>query len=278
MRDLNRSATTLILCAVLFAAVLAAQTAKPAFMVASVKPSAPGNDGRPRRIDVLTGGVLRGSNVTLEQLLQFAYRRPTWDLRPDLIVDPPAWARQDHFDVEAQAGDGATADQIALMLQRLLEDRFRLVAGIESRDRDVYLLRRKRSDALGPDLRSNTTAACANARAGGERVPFLPSAAPSTAGRLWFGRPCATSEELARNVASMLKTDVVDETGLMGAWDYMATYPEDTAGPQAGATSLNNDLSLLPIALERNLGLTLVKQRRAVPVLVVKSVQRPAAN
>jgi uncharacterized protein (TIGR03435 family) len=263
-----RQAFFAVLFMMLCAAMITAQSAKPVFRVASIKPAA---SNCPCTISVLPGGVLRAVHVSLERLLQFAYRRPVGELRADLILDAPTWARTDKFDIEGQASDDATPEQIALMLQRLLEERFKLVAVTESRERDVYALRRKSSNVLGPDLRQNSGAACDAARAAGKPLQLSDA---STGGGFWFGRPCATSDELARNVAAILQTDVVDETGLTGIWDYQATYPEDGAGSATGVY----DLSMLPVALQRNLGLSLTKHHQAVSVLVIKSVARPTPN
>jgi uncharacterized protein (TIGR03435 family) len=254
--------------AVLLASSLAAQSTKSEFSVASIKPSR--DNECPCRLDILPGGVLRGTHVTLERILQLAYRRPTGNLRTDLILGAPEWARFEKFDLEAKADASATPEQIALMLRQLLEDRFKLRAALELREREVYVLRRKRTNAVGPDLRQKTGAACANA--GGAGQPLAPTS--SIGGRLWFGRVCATPGDLVSNLSALLKADVFDETGLTGTWDYVVTYPQDAATGVAGP----NDLSLIPLAIDRNLGLTVAKERREIQILAVKSVERPTAN
>jgi hypothetical protein len=55
--------------------------------------------------------------------LWFAY-----DLQPYQIVNMPDWLDTDRFTVAAKAPDDAPGDQIKVMVQSLLEDRFKLIA------------------------------------------------------------------------------------------------------------------------------------------------------
>ena len=90
--------------------------ARPEFAVTSVKPNKTGC--------CVVGGVGNGGgggrNVTLKFLL--AYR-----LQQFQIAGGPKWIDSDWFDVEGKAEDPkANFDQLRLMLQSLLEDRFKL--------------------------------------------------------------------------------------------------------------------------------------------------------
>ena len=114
---------------VLCGASITAQQPRPRFEVASIKR----NESR-RMSDalvprVLAGGQLRAGNASVEQLLWFAY-----DWKAYRIVGGADWVRQDQFDITAKAEDDAPADQIKLMVQSLLEDRFKLVMHIEQRE------------------------------------------------------------------------------------------------------------------------------------------------
>jgi uncharacterized protein (TIGR03435 family) len=63
----------------------------------------------------------------------------------------------DRFDVAAKADSPASVDQLRLMLQALLADRFKLVIHVEERQADVYALRLARADGkLGPNLHPAT--------------------------------------------------------------------------------------------------------------------------
>jgi len=115
---------------------------KPAFEVASVKVNNSGPAGGPpvARSD---GPRFVASNSTFKFLLMFAYRpssgRP---LRNIDIIGAPGWTDSDHLDVEGKGESGASpsAEQMRLMVQALLQDRFQLKAHWETREMPTYNL------------------------------------------------------------------------------------------------------------------------------------------
>jgi uncharacterized protein (TIGR03435 family) len=102
---------------------------KPSFEVVSIKPSAPGR--------VIYGGNVRNDRfavpaMTLRNLLVEGYG----SLLNSQIIGGPGWIYEDRFDVEAKADCGAgpiDTNQLRLMFQLLLEDRFKLRAHVETR-------------------------------------------------------------------------------------------------------------------------------------------------
>jgi uncharacterized protein (TIGR03435 family) len=76
------------------------------------------------------GGRFSATGVTLRQLVETAYRRHAFD--PRRVTGGPPWVETDRFDVTARAPGEHVFDedgfprQGALMLQRLLAERFRL--------------------------------------------------------------------------------------------------------------------------------------------------------
>ena len=109
---------------------------KPSFEVISIKPSPPGNG--PRGILGFRGDRFTMNGATVRMLLQFAYRR-----RNDQMIGGPSWIDYDRFDVQAKAdcnGGALSQDQMQLMLQSLLEDRFQLKVHSEKREVPTYNL------------------------------------------------------------------------------------------------------------------------------------------
>src|ERR1700689_246728 len=98
---------------------LCAFAQKPVFAVASIKPGNPVS--RLLRSIITPGGNLRAENVTLRTLIEDAYR-----MKPFQLSGGPRWIDQDRFEVLAKGDGAATADQVRLMLQALLQDRFQL--------------------------------------------------------------------------------------------------------------------------------------------------------
>src|SRR5438067_746621 len=124
--------------------VYAQSAARPEFEVASVKANDPTNAQASYMptLDVRPGGTLRISNRRLDEIIMVAYgvggkqiSGPRW--LTELTTDPRQVTR---FEIVAKAPENATKDQVPLMLQKLLEDRFKLQVNRESRPTQVYSL------------------------------------------------------------------------------------------------------------------------------------------
>jgi uncharacterized protein (TIGR03435 family) len=268
---------------------VAAQVAKQTFEVASVKRNvsgAPGPGGGPTATTMARpGGVYTATNVTLEQLILNSYRTPDGrPLREDQLLGGPAWVRSDRFDIEARAGSDVPRDQMSLMLQALLEERFRLVLRKEQQDRETYVLTMARSDGrLGPDLHQRSETDCAPQPDEDplafslRRLQTLPK--PSGGGRPWFAVSCSTIADLASGALTrQLRTTVIDKTGLTGKWTIVVAYPSESANPDPVAARDPNPTGSLFTAVQDSLGLRLVKQRGNVDVMVIDSAQQPSEN
>jgi uncharacterized protein (TIGR03435 family) len=124
-----------------------AQARPPEFEVASVRPSVPlplaagggrsgGASAGPR---FRTGTTVQGDRVefagaTLTRLISFAF-----GILEDRIVGPD-WMRSQTFDIEAKLPQGTSGNQVPMMLQTLLADRFKLVVHRGSKELPVYAL------------------------------------------------------------------------------------------------------------------------------------------
>ena len=137
----------LLVAAFAFAAIpLLSQTSpssKPAFEVISIKPTAPSQN-------FIRGGGARGdrytmSGASLRMLLQNAYQRPsTGGPAGQLqIIGGPSWIDSDRYDIQATADCShgvLSRDQVQLMVQSMLEDRFQLKVHMETRELPIYNL------------------------------------------------------------------------------------------------------------------------------------------
>lgn len=136
----------LIAAAFAFAALpLLSQTSptpKPSFEVISIRPSAP-NLG-------IRGGGARGNRYTmsgasLRMLLQNAYQRPpaAGPVAQLQIIGGPSWIDSDRYDIQATVDCGGgvlSREQVQLMVQSMLEERFQLKAHMETRELPIYNL------------------------------------------------------------------------------------------------------------------------------------------
>src|SRR5271165_1208577 len=92
------------------------------FEAASIKPSAPMGMGMVKvGISMMPGGRISMSGVTLRLLIQQAY-----GVKDFQIAGGPDWINSDRYDITAKPEDSATQEQVKVMIQALLADRFKL--------------------------------------------------------------------------------------------------------------------------------------------------------
>jgi len=265
-RSLTR-ARFLIVFMVGFSEALTAQAAKPTFEVASVKRNLSGfGIPGPR-----PGGVYSATGSTLQTIVLWAY-----GIRDYQLLEGPGWVRTDRFDIAARAGRDASGDELRLMVQSLLEDRFKLVLRQEQRELRVYALVPARRDGrLGPSLRK-AAADCGTAAGRGETLEETRT--PN--GGVTQRRTCTPIATLVSTVSSSVGAPVTDSTELVGMWDYELSFTgERRAGASAAAVAADpNDAPALFTVLQEQLGLKLEATRGRVDVLVIDSVQQPTEN
>src|SRR5687767_15863908 len=111
---------------------LKAQTALPAFDVASVRPNQSGSQNSSSRA---AGNRYTATNVSLVSLLRVAF-----GIQEFQIDGQPRWADLDRFDIVATIPDGGRFEDWPLMVQALLRDRFKLRFHREQRQAPVYAM------------------------------------------------------------------------------------------------------------------------------------------
>jgi uncharacterized protein (TIGR03435 family) len=233
-----------------------------AFEVASIKPNHNPQSGA-RAISLSAGlshGRLVFEAVTLRDLIQQA-----WDLQRDQISKCPAWCDSERFDLIAKAEDpNVGKEQIMLMLQVLLADRFQLATHRETTDRPGYaLIVGKNGSRLKP-------------AGDGETLGF------ASAGYLRTFRKMPIAG-LVSFIAGTARQPVVDMTGLTGSYDFTIdlTPAENTPPIPVEGISRSDPaeaFARLREAVEDQLGFKLEAQRVAVENLIVERAERPSEN
>jgi uncharacterized protein (TIGR03435 family) len=254
---------------------------KPSFEVASIRLN---TTGRNASVADQPGGRFVASQVPLRQLIRFAYRGN------QEFIGGPDWLDRDRWDIEAKAPEGAVAprtnafdmtkpDSTALMVQSLLEDRFKLKAHQESRELALYELTVAKGGTK-LNLSADQTPPPAFLGGGGTPRSGLTRGGISIAGNGFE----AQAQPMAI-LAALLSTlyagrPVIDKTGLTGLYDIKLQLPPN-AGPTAptgpDTTSALPEPSLFS-AIEDQLGLKLQSAKGPLPVLVIDSVQKPSDN
>jgi uncharacterized protein (TIGR03435 family) len=251
--------------------------AKPSFEVASVKPNRD-NTGR-MSSTMQPGGRYIITNLSLAIIIRNAFG-------VSQLVGLPEWGSSERFDIIAKAeqefprsNDKPSLPQ--LMMQSLLEERFKLVSHRETRDLPAYALVLARADGrLGPQLKPSDVDcdALEAARRGGgppqaapapgERRPCTMTMAGATGGTLsGTGIPIAS---LVATLSSPAQRMVVNRTGLKGAFDFDLTFSRDPSG--------DTTLPSVFTAVQEQLGLKLESVRVPTEVLVIDSVDRPSPD
>ena len=306
----------LLSAACLTIAVLAAQTpgdpdwqtaagGKMAFAVASVKPAT-----TPRLPNIPLGngdakppGGRFAASFNLPFYIYFAYKLAPYETTAmnEQVRRLPQWASQGYA-IDAKADGNPTKDQMRLMMQSLLADRFKLKVHFESQEGPVLALTLVNPGKLGPNLRSHSEAPqCPDSFEMREAfsMPEVPKpgvAWPSqcrdsvqfgTTDHTWLGARDTTMELLAHDLYGLgvslgeIDKPVVDQTGLQGSFDFKLELPPGILSlgpPKLPGPDDPPKVTLLPNALRTQLGLKLVSSKGATRRLVIDHVEKPTEN
>ena len=208
----------------------------------------------------------------------------------------------------AKAPDGTPPNAMPTMILNLLEDRFKLVLHVETRDMSIFNLVLRRSDGkLGPTLKPSsakcqTMITARTAEVGGfERSP---PALPGTPGGPPLFDPnnpaCGSMRRgpgiagggglpitrIVQILSQLTGRQVRDKTGLTGVFDFTLKYMADPglkpipfvpalSGPRTITSDADPDAPNLFTALQEQLGLKLESARGPVDVVVIDHVERP---
>ena len=242
-----------------------AANASPAFEVATIKPSDP---ARPGQIVTLRGAEVITTNTTVHDLINLAY----W-LHPKQLTGGPAWTESEKYDMAGKpdAPGQPSVDQMKMMIQKLLADRFQLKFHFEKRDLSAYAVTITKAGAK--IIRSQDD----------------PKGLPG-----WnFGRAASGTTLTFRNspmsqvtaiLQNFLDKPVVDQSGLSERYDFTLTFTPDAAqtvrlgGPPTSAPDNPDAAPDLFAAFQLQLGLKLESTKAPVDVMVIDKVEKPSEN
>jgi bla regulator protein BlaR1 len=211
-------------------------------------------------------------------------------LRCVLLAALPKWVATDRFAIEARAAGTRTKDQMRLMMQSLLAERFKLAVHFEKKEVPVFGLTLIRAGKFGPQLRSHADGPpcddSAKPPAASIKTPvFLCesfSAEMMPDKTVLGGSRNNTMELIAATLPSMHNFDrpVIDQTGLVGTFDFTIQWTPEAGDPFApqGTPATDFQGTTFVEALKDQLGMKLESTRAAIEVLVVDHVERPTEN
>jgi uncharacterized protein (TIGR03435 family) len=282
------------------------------FEVASVRPTPPPEPnarvfyGPPRGgPGTADPGQISWTNATLLNIVMTAYDVPNYQ------VIAPQWLSAERYDILAKVPPGVTRQQVNVMWQNLLQERFGMVVHHESKEFSVQALTVAKG---GLKLKETTLPADAEpftldgGKQGGTKVDKngLPELNGSGAVVMISMNPAnpgvgaakmvakgLSLPEIAAKLTGVIRGPVVDKTGLAGKYDFLLEFTPDLTGvplpppppgapgpaPSTGAPAASDPVGSIPSAIEKQLGLKLSGSREKLDVIVVDNANKiPTEN
>ena len=246
-----------------------------------------------------TGGRFGAKNMLLITYIFFAYKI-TNNQEQFLLSQLPKWVITDRFDIQAKVQGNPTKDQMRLMMQALLADRFRLAVHYETRQVPVYALLVDQAGKLGPLLQKHaddsvcpevslipSPAPAAPPQAFDRRFPApcggIVGMVPSAPGRLRSGARNVPMKLIASSLTGSLTgvdRPVLDKTNLSGMFDFAVEFTPQYSADSPLGPNFQPDPSgpTFVQALKEQLGLTLEAQMGPEDFLIIDYIEEPLPN
>jgi uncharacterized protein (TIGR03435 family) len=249
---------------------------------------------------IKTGGLLN-ADFPLATYITFAYKIwPDREQFQTMFEHLPKWVRTDSYEIHARSAQkDPTKDQMRLMMQALLKDRFGLVVHYETQDAPVLEMSLVKPGTLGPKLHRHedgpacnvlgTAAADAQLK---DKIDIFPrkcggiEAVRTSNQSILMGGRDTTSAMMAKSLSiGRVIRPVVDETGLTGKYDFTLNWdPEPGTFRTAPGAATENAPAPDPLgptfleAVKDQLGLKLKSGKAPLKVLVIDHIERPSEN
>lgn len=221
-----------------------------AFEVASIKlspPQPPGHTSSRMSVDT---GRLNYTNVTLKDVVGQAYKVQAYQ------IAGPDWIETERFDIAAKIPELAARDQVPLMLQVLLADRFNMAFHREVKELPVYALNIVKN---GPKL----------------KIAESESGITSNSNRTsWHMVAKIPMRRFAEFLSERVNRPVLDQTGLNGSFEFTLDWAID----DAPATNEGEAGPSIFTALQEQLGLKLNSTKGPVQTIVIDHADRAPSD
>lgn len=225
-------------------------------------------------------GRINYHEVTLKMLMAHAY-----GLKPEQISGPD-WITSERYTIIAKLAPNSTANQLRMMLQKLLIERFQITLHREVKEMSVYQLKvAKNGPKLSPpeaipQYQTDEERIAASKKRGEEMMAKMKARQeeftrtgirhPSRS----FSLPSATLERFAEMLSSNVDRPVKNMTELEGKYSFRLEWSPDK-GLEGGEPSGPNLFS----ALQEQLGFKLESGKDRIELLVIdKAVKVPISN
>jgi uncharacterized protein (TIGR03435 family) len=256
------------------------QPARVEFDVVSIKRHVDANPNI--RVRTEPGGLTTMTNVPMSMVLSRIVPASLRDM-----IGLPEWVTTERWDIAARAPAGSSVNQLRPMWQAVFTDRMKFAAHTEERERDVFALVLARKDGkLGPQLKPSTLDCDTAPTVSSLRDKKTPLTAQDYQERCGMGRLGPTTFVSGgvpiQLIAGMLPPyaggAVENRTGLTGIYAFTLTFSQQhPTGPSVDAPA-PGELPDVFVAVQEQLGLKLLHDKKLVPVFVVDHIERPSEN
>jgi bla regulator protein BlaR1 len=216
------------------------------------------------------------------------------DQRQAMVAHLPKWIDTDRYQIDAKAAGDPTKDQMRLMMQSLLAERFHLAVHYETHEMPVYALTLIKPGKWGPKLIRHADGPPCDASALEGPATGLPDPSadvfpprcetettwPSKNGRRVTGSRNTTMALLAFMLSRIVGRPVVDQSGITEMIDYRLEWTLEASDLLPPGVEVQPDPNPVTFtdAVREQLGLKLQSTRAPVQSLVIDHIERPSEN
>ncbi len=201
-------------------------------------------------------------NFPVKLMISLMYKVPIRE-----ISGGPEWLNSDLYDVQAKTDRAYSVDDLHVMFQNLLADRFGLRFHMESHEGAVYNVT---VDRGGLKMKPNDTPQ-------DFKIPVTPTGPGSYSGvRVPMPYLCWFISQQLQSTGR----PVVDTTGLSGNFDFVLSFAPELP-PGVNQENVPPELQNRPVlidALREQLGLRLEAAKGPVQTMVIDDVTKPSEN
>jgi uncharacterized protein (TIGR03435 family) len=264
------------------------------FEVASVKPSAPGWE----KGGVYFGPARGGPGTPDPAQITWTYARfrdllmTAYDVKTYQLIGP-AWLDAERYDIVAKVPAGASKEQVSVMWQNLLAERFGVKVHHESKEFQVEELVVAKGGSKLKETAEDVTAPPSpgppNFKNGVLAGPGMVTSIMMGGNNRGSAHAVARAQPLSKltvMLTAQRNHPVLDKTGLTGLYDFDLDFTMDITGvplppgaqpaPSTGASDPGSDIAA---AVQQQLGLRLVGGRANLDMVIIDKAEKiPTEN
>ena len=266
---------------------------RPEFEVASIKPAPPPTANGMRIMMGGDPGRVNMSNISIKDMMRQAYQVKEYQ------ISGPDWMNSVRFDVVATIPPNTPKEDVPLMWQSLLADRFKLTLHREKKELPVYALAVGKNGPKLKESENQDVPVVAGPPGGGLFSGGGRGMVMMGRGRLTANR--STVANFAELLSRQMDRPVVDQTEIKGLYDFTLEWTPDErqrmqfmpgmpapppgAGGEERAQRAGGSEGTPPsgptifVAVQEQLGLKMEAKKSPVEILVIDHVEKaPTEN